>query len=113
MDAAEYEAAWIARAPQVTAARAKAILIDCQNQGSTSVAAAERLNDYVHALADRACDLEAKLRDVTARLDAVRACKVWTDDLRRDYVFCDELWHATDPEFNPEPKPIRLDGDET
>lgn len=92
--------------PQYLAARAEAILIDRRNQDRAAMAATEHLSAYIHELANRADDAER-------RLCAVRACKVWTDDLGRDYVFCDELWHATDPEFNPEPKPIRLDPEGT
>lgn len=50
-------------------------------------------------------------REAERRLMKVRTCKTWLDDLGREFVFCDELWHATDPEHNPEPKPVRLDAE--
>jgi flagellar motility protein MotE (MotC chaperone) len=52
--------------------------------------------------------LRAERDDLRRRLQTVRTCKVWIDDLGRKFVFCDELWHATDPEHNPAPEPVRL-----
>lgn len=48
-------------------------------------------------------------REAKARLDAVRLCKVWHDDLGRGYVFVDDLAHAVDPDTYPAPAPARIE----
>ena len=51
----------------------------------------------------------AEYQKAKAKLHAAGTCKAWTDDLGRKFVFCDELYHALEPELWPEPKPVRID----
>lgn len=39
--------------------------------------------------------------DAQNRLHNVRMLKVWANEDGKDFVFADDLWHTTDPEFNP------------
>ncbi|ACU71898.1 hypothetical protein Caci_2989 [Catenulispora acidiphila DSM 44928] len=109
----DYEAMLVIAAPQALAARAASIALGLRNAGDVPMDAVERLNNYVHALADRVRELEAQLGDAKGRIQAVRMVKVWHDDLGRGFVFSDELGHAVDPEIFPKPVPVRLDGGES
>lgn len=53
--------------------------------------------------------LRAELHKAQDKVRAAGQCKPWIDDLGRKFVFCDELYHALEPELWPEPKPVRLD----
>ena len=48
-------------------------------------------------------------REAKSRLNAVRLCRVWHDDLDRGFVFVDELAHAVDPDTYPAPTPVRIE----
>jgi hypothetical protein len=69
-----------------------------------------RIHDLEKLLGSAEAGREARL-EAERRLMNVRMCKVWIDDLGRKFVFCDELWHATNPEHNPKPQPARLNAE--
>jgi hypothetical protein len=61
--------------------------------------------DYHRQRADRymrdRLALQRERDDARNRLQAVRKLKVWTNEDGKDFVFANDLWHATDPETNP------------
>jgi hypothetical protein len=59
---------------------------------------------YAEMLKQRDTALQAAA-EARARLRTVRMLKVWTNEDRRQFVFADDLWAATDPDINPSTEP--------
>jgi len=71
----------------------------------------QRAGDLVVELRRQIAHLERladRVRDAESRLANVRRLKTWTDDSGREFVLCDDLRRATDPETHPAPQPARI-----
>lgn len=70
---------------------------------SRMVAEITQLREYRNRLLRDRLTLQSERDDARNRLHAVRMIKVWRNEDGKDFVFTDDLWHATNPEINPKP----------